>query len=53
MGENAEAPSRLRMIASAVAVAVFCVAIWSWIEWRSRPPMPPERSIDPFAAAAR
>lgn len=40
-------PTRARQVWSALAVVVFCVAIWWFIEWRSAPPEPPDIPVEP------
>ncbi|HWB58610.1 MAG TPA: hypothetical protein VG733_03920 [Chthoniobacteraceae bacterium] len=36
--------SRQRMIACALAVAVFAAAVWFAVRWRSQPPPPPQEN---------
>jgi hypothetical protein len=44
--ENAQAePTRARVIAAAIFVALFAIAISWFVEWRAAPPPPPQVEI--------
>jgi len=42
-----------RKILSAIAVAVFCVAVWLFIQKRGEPPPPPELTLPGVTALGR
>ena len=43
-------PSPARMIVCAVAVLLFAVGVWGYIEWRSAPPPPSKTTLPALPA---